>query len=291
VESYQSLYLKTYYPLEFMVAVINNFGGFYRTEFYVHEAKRCGAQVEAPEINASDYLTSIRGLVVWMGWVHVKGLEKRVIQDLVEARRQGGPFRSWEDFAHRVSLGLEQAILLIRVGAFRHLGMEKKPLLWEAHARFQGKVAPVVAMEMFGDEVSDLGVLPELVHDPAEDAFDQWEILGFPLCSPFDLVSDLPQTLLNADLIYERGDILGYLVTLKPTRTKSGDRMYFGYFVDVRGEFFDTVHFPADLKKYSFRGNGVYWMQGVVMEEFGHRTLRVQQLRKLGWRVDPRRED
>jgi DNA polymerase-3 subunit alpha len=291
VESYQSLYLKTYYPLEFMVAVINNFGGFYRTEFYVHEARRCGAQVEAPEINASDYLTSIRGLVVWIGWVHVKGLEKRVIQDLVEARRQGGPFRSWEDFAHRVSLGLEQAILLIRVGAFRHLGVEKKPLLWEAHARFQGKVAPVVAMEMFGDEVSDLGVLPDLLHDPAEDAFDQWEILGFPLCSPYDLVSDLPHTLLNADLAYDRGDILGYLVTLKPTRTKSGDRMYFGYFVDVRGEFFDTVHFPADLKKYSFRGNGVYWMQGVVMEEFGHRTLRVQQLRKLGWRVDPRRED
>jgi DNA polymerase-3 subunit alpha len=291
VESYQSLYLKTYYPLEFMVAVINNFGGFYRTEFYVHEARRCGAQVEAPEINASEYLTSIRGSVIWLGWVHVKGLEKRVIQDLLEARRQGGPFRSWEDFVHRVSLGLEQAILLIRVGAFRYLGVEKKPLLWEAHARFQGKVAPVVAMEMFGDEVSDFGVLPDLLHDPAEDAFDQWEILGFPLCSPYDLVSDLPQTLLNADFAYDRGDILGYLVTLKPTRTKSGDRMYFGYFVDVRGEFFDTVHFPADLKKYSFRGNGVYWMQGVVMEEFGHRSLRVQQLRKLGWRVDPRRED
>jgi DNA polymerase III alpha subunit len=39
VESYQSLYLKAHYPLEFMVAVANNFGGFYRTEFYLHEAK------------------------------------------------------------------------------------------------------------------------------------------------------------------------------------------------------------------------------------------------------------
>ena len=35
VESFQSLYLKTYYPLEFMVGVINNFGGFYQTEYYV----------------------------------------------------------------------------------------------------------------------------------------------------------------------------------------------------------------------------------------------------------------
>jgi len=274
-----------------MVAVINNFGGFYRTEFYVHEARRCGAQVEAPEINASDYLTSIRGTVVWLGWVHVKGLEKRVIQDLLEARRQGGPFRSWEDFVHRVSLGLEQAVLLIRVGAFRHLGVEKKPLLWEAHARFQGNRAPVVSMDMFSEETTHWGTLPVLEHDVLEDAFDQWELLGFPLCSPFDLVDELPQTLLNADLCFERGDILGYLVTLKPTRTKNGDRMYFGYFLDIRGEFFDTVHFPTDLKKYSFRGGGVYWMQGVVMEEFGHRSLRVQALRKLGWRVDPRHLD
>ncbi len=57
VESYQSLYLKAYFPLEFMVAVINNFGGFYRTEFYVHEARKAGGWMEAPEINESNYLT------------------------------------------------------------------------------------------------------------------------------------------------------------------------------------------------------------------------------------------
>ena len=291
VESYQSLYLKTYYPLEFMVAVINNFGGFYRTEFYVHEARRCGAQIQAPEVNASDFLTRLEGTVVWLGWVHVKGLEKRVVRDLLEAREQAGPFRTWEDFVHRVPIGLEQVILLVRIGAFRRLGWEKKPLLWEAHARFQGNRAPVVSMDMFSEQTTDLGTLPVLEHDVLEDAFDQWELLGFPLCSPFDLVDELPQTLLNADLCFERGDILGYLVTLKPTRTKNGDRMYFGYFLDVRGEFFDTVHFPTDLKKYSFRGGGVYWMQGAVMEEFGHRSLRVQALRKLGWRVDPRHLD
>lgn len=43
VESYQSLYLKVYYLIEFMVYPINNGGGFYRTEVYVHEAK-CRAQ-------------------------------------------------------------------------------------------------------------------------------------------------------------------------------------------------------------------------------------------------------
>lgn len=57
VESFQSLYLKTYFPLEFMVAVINNFGGFYNTELYIHEARMCGARIEAPCVNKSRYLT------------------------------------------------------------------------------------------------------------------------------------------------------------------------------------------------------------------------------------------
>jgi DNA polymerase-3 subunit alpha/error-prone DNA polymerase len=47
VESYQSLYLKVHYPVEFMVAVINNQGGFYRTEVYVHEAK-CPVVLSTP---------------------------------------------------------------------------------------------------------------------------------------------------------------------------------------------------------------------------------------------------
>ena len=40
VESYQSLFLKTYFPVEFMVSVINNFGGFYSRELYFHELKK-----------------------------------------------------------------------------------------------------------------------------------------------------------------------------------------------------------------------------------------------------------
>ena len=42
VESYQSLYLKAYYPLEFITAVINNNGGFYRPEVYINEARDVG---------------------------------------------------------------------------------------------------------------------------------------------------------------------------------------------------------------------------------------------------------
>jgi DNA polymerase III alpha subunit len=59
VESYQSLYLKAHHPLEFLVAVANNFGGFYHTEFYLHEAKRAGAVIEAPCVNRSEELCTL----------------------------------------------------------------------------------------------------------------------------------------------------------------------------------------------------------------------------------------
>lgn len=43
IESYQSLYLKKYFPLEFMVAALNNGGGFYNVETYIQEIRKCGA--------------------------------------------------------------------------------------------------------------------------------------------------------------------------------------------------------------------------------------------------------
>jgi DNA polymerase-3 subunit alpha len=68
------LFLKTYYPLEFMVGVINNFGGFYRTEIYVHEARMNGANIEAPCVNHSQYLTSISGNTIYLGFIHLHDL-------------------------------------------------------------------------------------------------------------------------------------------------------------------------------------------------------------------------
>src|SRR5699024_8940467 len=61
VESYQSLYLKCYFPLEFMVAVINNGGGFYDAETYLQEIRNCGGTVYAPDINKSNFETTIDG--------------------------------------------------------------------------------------------------------------------------------------------------------------------------------------------------------------------------------------
>lgn len=66
VKSYQSLFLKVYCPIEFMVCAINNGGGFYRTEVYVHEAKMSGAMINNPRVNLSECHTKVYGTDVYL---------------------------------------------------------------------------------------------------------------------------------------------------------------------------------------------------------------------------------
>src|SRR5215471_18791869 len=61
VESYQCMFLKTHYPLEYLVAVINKGGGFFSQEFYIHEARMCNGNIHAPHINKSDVHTTLSG--------------------------------------------------------------------------------------------------------------------------------------------------------------------------------------------------------------------------------------
>lgn len=292
VESYQSLFLKTYFPLEFITAVINNFGGFYRTEFYIHEAKRCGAVVEVPDINESGFLTSIKGKTIWLGWVHVKSLEMKIIEKMLSERQKNGPFLSFSDFAHRVALGLEQLIVLIRLGAFRNFGVSKKELLWEAHLLLHNNFKPSVYKEALFEYLEPDMSLPALSFDPLEDIYDEIEFLDFTINSPFKLCAEPLESTLTSDNLYEifgkHINLYGYLITWKSIRAKNGKIMGFGYFYDLSGKFFDTVHFPYSLEKHPLRGSGIYYLSGKVVEDFGFYSIDVESMRKVELKPDPR---
>ena len=103
VESYQALFLKTYYPLEYMVAVINNGGGFYRPEIYVHEARMKGAKIEAPCVNHSEVLSVIFGKTIYLGFCMVKDLDTRTVDEILAERTKRGVFLDLDDFINRVS--------------------------------------------------------------------------------------------------------------------------------------------------------------------------------------------
>jgi DNA-directed DNA polymerase III PolC len=284
VESYQSLYLKAHYPLEFMVGVINNFGGFYKTEFYFHEARMGGAAIESPCVNTSEHLTTIYGNQIYVGFVHIKSLETKIAQMISPEREKNGYYKSMDNFLRRIPLGLEQLRMLIRIGAFRFTGKTKQRLLWEAMLFFSNAKARNKSADLFDTEPKEYP-LPALTRHAMEDAFDELELLGFPLCDPFKLLKPVqPGNTLARDLIQKvekHVHIIGYVVTTKDTRTKNHQTMHFGTFLDSLGETFDTVHFPDTARKCPFRGRGFYAIHGKVVQDFGIAVIEVTHMEKL----------
>jgi error-prone DNA polymerase len=294
IESYQSLYLKTNFPHEFHVAVINNFGGFYTTWVYVNEARRYGARIELPCVNTGRYKTSIRNDVITLGFVHIKSLESRVGKLTETLRQEYGEYKDLGEFISRVPAGIEQIKALIRCGAFRFTGKSKKALLWEAHFLTTKEKQMPAIRQLFKSQVKTY-TLPPLEDNPVEDLWDEIELLGFPVTrSRFDMVqTDYRGNALASELLALKGKtvrMVGDLVTTKYVRTVRKDIMQFGCFLDQKGEFFDTVHFPGTLKKYPFTGQGVYLLEGRVSEEFGFPSVDIQKMARLPYRPDPRSE-
>ena len=294
VESYQSLFLKAYYPIEYMVATLNNGGGFYSPELYVHEARMHGATIEAPCINRSNHLTVIKNTTIYLGFGFLHAIEANTIKRILTERSHHGIFKSLDDFIDRVPISIEQISILIKINAFRFTNINKRELLWEAHLKISKVFIQEHVVTLFKTERISYKT-PELKSSNLENAFDEFELLGFPLCSPFDFLSKPLQSVLRAkNLATYKGKIItieGYLITTKNTATSNGKMMYFGTFLDKDGDFIDTVHFPPTATKFPFRGKGIYRITGKVLEEFDCINIEVISMYKLPIIQDPRYSD
>ncbi len=291
VESYQSLFLKTYYPIEFMVAVLNNYGGFYARWIYVHELKKAGAHVHLPCVNKSTFVVSITGKDAYLGFTGIQGLEVKTVNLMLEERSQNGAFTDLEDFVKRTEVSLEQAVILIRCGALRFTHKNKKALLWEVHMLLGQKGKPSNHTELFQVQAKHY-TLPDLVNTTLEDAYHELELLGFPLTlSMFDLLkTSYRGDIHTKDLIQYVGQnvkMVGLYVCDKTVHTKNNKKMWFGTFLDAEGNFFDTTHFPNNTSIYPFRGAGCYLILGKVVEDFGCPSIEIQKFAKLEIQANP----
>lgn len=291
VESYQSLYLKVYYPIEFMVSAINNGGGFYRTEVYVHEAKMSGATILNPCVNLSEYQTTVYEKDVYLGLMHIEKLESKIAVLIPEERKNNGDYTSLENFVKRIPIGIETLQTLIFIGAFRFTGKQKHELLIEARfllARNRPSFKHLTLLEEPQKEYT----LPKVQRHPLEDAFDEIEILGFPVSvSTFDLLQTKYRgSVMAKDLTkYHKKQVkmLAYLISRKHVPTKRGT-MFFGTWIDAQGEYFDTAHFPDNLSQYPFQGGGCYLLLGTVEVDFHFPTITILKMAKMPFIPDPR---
>lgn len=287
VESFQALYLHAYYPLEYLTATLNNGGGFYSRELYVHTARMKGAQIELPCVNESMATADICGKKLTLGFGFIDGgFESKNVDYILRERHKNGTFPSFRNFIERIpELSLDQIIVLIRLGCFRNIEQDKKKLLWDAHFLLSKAPKKNRNHSLFELKPQEWQ-LPELIQNPLEIAMDEIELLGFPVSySPFDLIEEeqnLP-SLTAKELkgkIGKRVSIAGYRVHIKTTRTSNGKAMRFGTFIDKKGHWIDTVLFPDAVAKLKQIGPGCYLIKGTVTEEFGHISLDVNDLKR-----------
>jgi DNA polymerase III subunit alpha len=124
--AYQTAYLKTRYPVEFMAALLTSVTGSTDDVVkYINECREMGIAVEAPDINVSDANFTPHGSAIRFGLAAVKNVGHNAIESIVAGRKELGRYSSIYEFCEKVDLRLlNKRVLesLIKSGAMDGLG-------------------------------------------------------------------------------------------------------------------------------------------------------------------------
>jgi DNA-directed DNA polymerase III PolC len=131
VEAYQSAWLKRYYPVEFMAAVLSNGKGFYHPLVYVLECHRLGIPILPSCVNSPGPQFSVEGQSIRVPLTRVKGLTEWTKTRILDEHGRGA-FTSLCDFYRRIMPTPDEIESMIRVGAFDGFGKTRTAQFWES---------------------------------------------------------------------------------------------------------------------------------------------------------------
>lgn len=133
VVSYQTAYLKYYYPVEFMAALLTSvIDNGTKVSEYIMSCRNMGIEILPPDINEGERAFSVSGRSIRYGLSAIKGLGGSVIDAIVAEREANGPFTSLKDFATRLSgkeVNKRTVESFIKAGAFDSLPGTRKQLM------------------------------------------------------------------------------------------------------------------------------------------------------------------
>ena len=133
VVAYQTAYLKTYYPAEFMAAMLNSFlGNLDKVPIYVDECRKIGVEILKPDINKSFTKFTVEGNKIRFGLGSIKNVGIAAVDAIVAERSENGEFVDFSDFCERIygeSVNRKCIESLIKAGAFDLLGKTRSTLI------------------------------------------------------------------------------------------------------------------------------------------------------------------
>lgn len=299
VVSYQTAWLKYYYPVEFMAAlmtsVIDNPG---KVSEYIYSCRQMGIKILPPDINKGEGSFSVDSGNIRYGLAAIKSIGKPVIESIIKERKNGGPFSNLKDFIERLSgkeVNKRTIESFIKSGAFDSLGGTRKQFM-VVYVQILDQVNRERKYSMTGqlslfdivsdDQKSEFDIpLPDVGEYEKETklAFEK-EVLGVYLSGhPLEDYEEkwrknISRTTLDFQLDDETGrtkvhdgakEIVGGMITNKTIKyTKTNKVMAFITLEDLVGSV-EVVIFPRDFEKNQMYLNeeAKVFIKGRVSEE------------------------
>lgn len=262
--AWQTAYLKAHYRPEFMAAMMTCYNGDRdKVSRYISDTRRAGVVIAAPDVNLSEAYFSVKGDKILFGLDGIQNVGEGAVRSIIEARKQGGPFKSLSDFVERADnrgLNSRACESLIRCGALDSLGANRSQLL-AALPEALGDAQSIRnerasgQLNLFGgEETPETIVYPDLPDmDPKEKIEWERKLLGFYVSGhPLDSYKEQLKACTPLYHLTAEGNqydsrmvtIGGTISRIKGTMTKKGQPMGYVTIEDYDGEV-ETVVFPS----------------------------------------------
>jgi len=327
VVAYQTAYLKTYYKVEFMAALMTSvMDTSNKITSYMENCKKMNIIVLPPDINSGYTYFDARDNQVFYGLAAIKNVGRNVIDRIVEEREQGGEFKSLTDFYNRMEAkdtNKRSIESLILAGAFDSLGGKRSQYM-AAYKQIStgiqlGKKNNVAGqINLFalsvGEQIEDKEHLPPLDEFDLKDLLNyEKEVLGIYLSGhPLDNVRDILDryiSIKSIDLEYkedeedagegdegikdgQRVTIGGILVDKRIIFTKTNKQMAFLTLEDTLG-LMEVVIFPTLYDQFThFKEESVFIVKGrVSIKEEATAVVLADEITTLEKILNPRSQE
>jgi len=282
--AYQTAYLKSHFPVEFMASLLTSEkNDVERIGFLIEECKKMGIEVLPPDINESlENFTVVPGeKKIRFGLSAIKNVGWNVVQEIVQERKNNGPYQSIDDFLSRLGpkvLNKKSMESLIKAGVFDKLA-ERNQLLFNLEkllefARQNNKQKNNGQKGLFeGLKINNHFLLAKTTPATLNEKLNwEKELLGlFVTAHPLENYKNifekkvLPLAKISTDIINKRVRVGGIISEIKKVITKTGLPMLFVKLEDLTQKI-EVIAFPKVIEKNPavFQQNKIVLISGRV---------------------------
>lgn len=296
VVGYQTAWLKRYYPVEFMAAMLNSFlGSPGKISQYVLECKRNGIHILPPDINESGEGFTVSRDKIRFGLAAVKNVGNHVVKQIIAERRKTGPYKTFPELIERLEgkdLNKRCVESLIKSGAFDSLKVYRSKLI-NTYEKIMDNVSQLKKMRLEGQlSFFDAGESACVeINWPDLEEYDYRLLLamekdmlglylsGHPLSEFEEDIKNSVTHYSTSFMVDEKEEdnvqiqvsdgafarVAGIIVDMKTITTRSNQLMAFVTLEDLAGQM-EVIVFPNTLEKYGdfLKPELPLWVEGKV---------------------------